>query len=88
MKTLSTLFIAAALAFSVTACGGGSESEAAESQSDDTMTTGDETATDDAYGDPAADDGYGDEAATDDGMGDPAAEEGATDEAATDDEAL
>jgi hypothetical protein len=48
MKILSTLFIAAAL--SLIACGGGAETDAVESQSDGTETTGDEMGTDDGMG--------------------------------------
>jgi hypothetical protein len=84
MKTLSTLFIAAAFALSMMGCGGGSEAEAAESQSDDTtMTTGDETGSEDAYG--TEEETY-DEAlpAEEESLEEAPAEEGAEDEAAED----
>jgi hypothetical protein len=78
MKTLSTLFIAAAFALSMIACGGGSEADAVESQNDGMETTGDETM-DDGMGDESMDDGMGDESmddSVDDGMGDDGEEGG------------
>ncbi len=87
MKTLSTLFIAAAFALSMMGCGGGSEAEAAESQSDETteMSTGDEYGTEeDTYG---AEEETLEEAPAEEGMEEEGAleEEGAAEEEAADD---
>jgi hypothetical protein len=84
MKTLSTLFIAAAFALSMMGCGGGSEAEAAESQSDETMTTGDEMGSEEAYG--TEEETY-DEAAEEESLDEAPAEEGA-EEGAAEEEAI